>query len=162
MEQVEFLWGNKEPLSTLQMSIRAVVVFLIALIILRISGRRSFGVGTPLDNIVVILMGAILSRTITGASPFLPVIGASLVIAFLHRFFSWCKVHSPFFAKLAEGEKILLYKNSEFIIDNMSRAQVTHSDMQQSVREANHSENMEQVEEVWLERNGNITIINKP
>lgn len=161
MEQVEFFWGNKEPLNALQMSFRAIVVFFIALIILRISGRRSFGVGTPLDNIVVILLGAILSRAITGASPFLPVVAGSLMIAVLHRFFSWLKVHSPLFAKITEGEKILLFSNQQFIKVNMSRAQVTEEDIKQATREAHYTGNMYGIDKVWMERNENITFTQK-
>lgn len=161
METIEIIWGTKEPLNTLQMSCRALAVFCIGWVVLRISGRRSFGVGTPLDNIVVILMGAILSRAVTGASPFLPVVTASLVIAILHRFFSWCKVHSAAFGKLAEGNKIVLFEQGSFNLENMSRAQAAKEDMKQAVREALLSENMELVDKIYMERDGTITVIKK-
>jgi len=161
MEIIERYWGSGEPLSSLQMGCRGIVIFIIALVILRISGRRSFGVGTPLDNIVVILLGAILSRAITGASPFWPVVAASLMIALLHRFFSWCKVYSEAFGKLVEGDKIVLYENNDFNAGNMSRAQVAREDIMQAVREAQLPEDMQQVSRVYMERNGNITVVRK-
>jgi len=52
------------------MAARSVVVFVITLLLLRISGRRSFGLRTPLDNIISIILAAVLSRAIVGASPF--------------------------------------------------------------------------------------------
>lgn len=158
METFEKIWGEGESLSSLQMAVRGIVVFVAALIILRISGRRSFGVGTPVDNIVVILLGAILSRAVTGASPFFPVLSASLVIALLHRFFSWYKVRHIGFESFAEGDKILLYANSRFLKANMSRALVGVEDIMQAIREKEGVTNMNNVDKVYMERNGTITI----
>ncbi|RYD80354.1 MAG: DUF421 domain-containing protein [Sphingobacteriales bacterium] len=158
MEALEKIWGEGEGLNSLQMAVRGIIVFIIALIILRISGRRSFGVGTPVDNIVVILLGAILSRAVTGASPFIPVLVASLVIALLHRFFSWYKVGHTKFESFAEGDKILLYENSNFIKSNMSRALVGVEDIMQAIREKEGVTNMNNVDKVYMERNGTITI----
>jgi len=45
------MFGQGKDLNTLQMSCRGIVVFFIALLLIRISGRRSFGMHTPLDNI---------------------------------------------------------------------------------------------------------------
>jgi len=161
MEFVETFWGHKEPLTVLQMVCRAIVIFIIALLILRLSGRRSFGVGTPLDNIVVILVGAILSRGVTGASPFLPVVVAGFVIGLLHRLFSWFKVHSSSFAKIAEGEKILLYDNDQFIEANMLRALAEKEDVMQALREDGIATDLSSVAQVYMERNGTINIVQK-
>ncbi len=161
METLEQIWGKGEQLNSLQMAVRGFVIFVVALIILRISGRRSFGVGTPVDNIVVILLGAILSRAVTGASPFMPVVVASLVIAFLHRFFSFIKVRYPLFERIAEGEKIALYKEGRFNYSNMKRALVSIEDILQAVRESEGTSDMDNVKAVYLERNGTITVTKK-
>lgn len=160
MEFIETFWGEKEPLNTLQTVCRSVVIFFIALVILRVSGRRSFGVGTPLDNIVVILVGAILSRAIIGASPFVPVVAAASTIGVLHRLFSWLKVRSTMLAKITEGEKILLYKDDHFIEGNMLRALVEKEDVLQALREKGLP-NMINVKYIFMERNGTITIVQK-
>jgi hypothetical protein len=47
---------------------------------------RSFGGRTALDNIIVILLGALLSRAIVGASGFFPLIASSFVIVIIHGF----------------------------------------------------------------------------
>ena len=77
------LFGEGQDLNALQMSDRGIVMFFIALILIRISGRRSFGVRTPLDNIITISLGAIMSRAVVGASPYIPVMVCCLVIVLL-------------------------------------------------------------------------------
>src|SRR3569833_4703983 len=92
MEILKTLFGEGRDLDALQMSDRGVVVFIIALFLIRISGRRSVGLMTPLDNIISILLGAILSRTVVGVSPFVPVIVCWLVMVCFNRAVGWVVV----------------------------------------------------------------------
>jgi len=89
MDAIYLLFGQGRDLDPLQMSLRAVLVFLIALVLIRVSGRRSFGQRSPFDSVVVILLGATLSRAIVGASPFVATVLASLVIVVCHRLLAW-------------------------------------------------------------------------
>ncbi|MGF6482427.1 hypothetical protein QFZ91_004590 [Paraburkholderia sp. JPY419] len=83
------LFGQGRELDPLQMGLRSIVVFVIAIVLIRVSGRRSFGQRTPFDLVVVILLGAMLSRAIVGASPFIATVVASLVIVVCHRVLAW-------------------------------------------------------------------------
>src|ERR1700712_2412472 len=113
MELFIKIFGEGKDLNALQMSCRGVVVFIIALLLIRISGRRSFGVRTALDNIISISLGAILSRAVVGASDFVPVIVTCFIIVFLHRFFAWMIANSKRFGRIMEGDKILLYQDGK-------------------------------------------------
>lgn len=64
--------GSGTDLTTSQMIMRGIIVFVLALVMLRIVGRLCFGIGTPFDRVVTILLGAILSKAVTGSSPFVP------------------------------------------------------------------------------------------
>ena len=70
---------------------------------------------TQLDNIITILVGAVLSRAVVSASDFVQVIIASLVIVLLHRLFGWCIAHSKAFGRFVEGDKIILFQNGKFV-----------------------------------------------
>jgi len=61
-----------------QMAARAVVVFFVALVLIRISGRRSFGQHSLFDACATVLIGATLARAVVGASPFLATVCAAL------------------------------------------------------------------------------------
>lgn len=161
METLIQIFGEGKDLSTSQMCYRGVVVFFIALILIRISGRRSFGVRTALDNIILILLGAILSRAVVGASAFIPVIAVSFVIVILHRIFGWIVSRSKRFARIMEGDKILLYEKGHFIPDNLHKALVCQEDIMQGIRESALTEDLNKIDKVYMERNGQISAIKK-
>src|SRR5207253_7573881 len=112
------VFGEGRDLSVHQMCARAVVIFFISWVFLRIAGRRSFGLRTPLDNVITISLGAILSRAVVGVSPFVPVVAACLVIVLIHRFVSWVKVRSRKMEFILEGDKIVLFENGKFLKEN--------------------------------------------
>lgn len=123
------LFGEGKDLNALQMSSRGVVMFFIALILIRISGRRSFGVRSPLDNIITISLGAVMSRAIVGASAFVPVVVCCFVIVLLHRLIGWFIANSKPFGSFIEGEKILLFEDGVFQKKNMKKALVCQEDL---------------------------------
>lgn len=155
------IFGQGKNLTTLQMSCRGIVVFVIAFLLIRISGRRSFGIRTPLDNIIVIVLGATLSRAIVGASAFVPVVITCFLIVCMHRGFGWLISRSNRFAKFVEGNKILLFNKGEFIDDHLKRALLCKEDVMQGVRRSALTEDMEQIDRCYIERNGEVSAIKK-
>lgn len=153
------LFGSGKDLNALQMSCRAVVAFLVALPLLRVSGRRSFGMHAPFDNIISILLGAVLSRAVVGASPFVPVIVACVVIVVLHRGLGWLNMHSKSFSELVQGKKITLFEEQQFLEKNMNKALVSKHDLEQAVRHTASTENLAKVRKMIMEANGEISII---
>ncbi|MES2376815.1 MAG: YetF domain-containing protein [Bacteroidota bacterium] len=161
MELLKDIFGEGKDLNVLQMSCRGIVVFIIALALIRLSGRRSFGIRTPLDNIISISLGAILSRAIVGASAFLPIIVCCFVIVILHRAFSWLVVNNKAFGRFIEGDKILLYEDGRFIKENMERGLLCEEDTMQGIRKSALTEDMSIIDKVYMERNGEISSIKK-
>src|ERR1700712_2366714 len=106
MEILIKIFGEGKDLNALQMSSRGVVMFVIALILIRVSGRRSFGVRSPLDNIITISLGAVMSRAIVGASDFVPVVVCCFVIVLMHRLTGMLIANYKSFGRVIEGEKI--------------------------------------------------------
>jgi uncharacterized membrane protein YcaP (DUF421 family) len=161
MELLIKIFGEGKDLNALQMSSRGLVIFFIALVLIRISGRRSFGVRTPLDNIITISLGAIMSRAVVGASAFVPVVVCCFVIVLLHRLFGWLIAHSKAFGKFIEGDKMVLFADNTFNHERMKDALVCREDIMQGVRKSALTEDMNQIEKVYIERNGEISAIRK-
>jgi uncharacterized membrane protein YcaP (DUF421 family) len=161
MHTIIDIFGQGKDLTILQMTCRSVVIFFVCWILIRISGRRSFGLHMPLDNIITILLGAVLSRALVGASDFLSVIVSCTVIVLIHRGVAWLFVHNPRFSKFVEGEKMILFSKGEFIQNNMDKAQVCREDIMQGVRKAALTDDLKEIERIFIERNGEISSIKK-
>jgi uncharacterized membrane protein YcaP (DUF421 family) len=155
------IFGQDKDLTVSQMGCRGIAVFLIALLLIRISGRRSFGIRAPLDNIILILLGATLSRAIVGASPFVPVVITCFAIVLLHRLLGYIISRSQTMGRIVEGDKILLFSGGQFISENLRRALVCKEDIMQGVRKSAMTDNMDKIERIYMERNGEISAIMK-
>jgi uncharacterized membrane protein YcaP (DUF421 family) len=155
------IFGAGKDLTVLQMTVRSILVFIIALILIRISGRRSFGLRSPFDNIITIMLGAVLSRAIVGASDFLPVIASCTALVVAHRLVAYGMVHDPRFSRLVSGEKILLFRDGEFIKKNMDKAQICKEEILQEVRKTVLTEDLDRIEKIYMERNGEVNSVKK-
>ncbi len=161
MENIVELWGYGPSLTVVQMTIRGIIVFLLAIVLIRISGRRSFGMGSPVDNIIVILLGAILSRAVVGASPFLGVMTTCTAIVLLHRFLSWYKMKSNYLNRLLEGKRIIIFEDGRFIQENLDRALLHRDDVMQELRKNAHTDNLRNISNISIERSGEISFVKK-
>jgi len=161
MEIIDRLIGKGEELTALHMAIRTIIIFVIALIMLRIAGIRTFGKKTAFDLVIIIMLGAVLSRAIVGASPFVPIICASLVMVLIHRLLGILSYHSDFIGRLVKGEKKSLYKNGVPDKTNMRQVQISRNDIMEEVRVSLNQDNLRDVEEIFIERNGKISIIKR-
>ena len=74
MQTVYELFGRGEHLDVLQMTMRAIIIFFIALVLIRFTGMRVFGIETAFDSCIIIMLGAVLTRAIVGASPMIPTV----------------------------------------------------------------------------------------
>ncbi|HEY3700149.1 MAG TPA: YetF domain-containing protein [Spongiibacteraceae bacterium] len=150
-----------DPLEVLQLFLHTVAVFIIALILIRIAGRRSFGQKTPFDSCLVVLFGAILSRAAVDASPFLPTVAICLTIAVLHRLIAWLSVRYDRFERWIDGVERPLVVNGEIIERNMRRGLITRRDLQEALRKSIGAESIETVALALLERDGKITVMQR-
>jgi uncharacterized membrane protein YcaP (DUF421 family) len=162
MQILNEIFGTGRDLNVLQMTARSVVVFIIALILIRVSGRRSFSLHSPLDSIISVVLGAVLSRAIVGASGFFPVIASCTALVLIHRLFAYGMVHHPAFSKLVSGEKILLFKDGEFIKQHMDKALICREEILQEVRKTAMTEDLDRIEKIYMERNGEVNSVKKP
>jgi uncharacterized membrane protein YcaP (DUF421 family) len=77
---------NGSSLNLLQMSLRSIIIYVAALIMLQLGNRRILGRNTVFDIILGIILGSVLSRAINGSAAFFPTIGVSFVLVLLHWF----------------------------------------------------------------------------
>ena len=160
-DSIQQWWGYHHiDLTMTQMGIRAFVSFLAAIVLLRISGRRSFGMKSPFDNTFVILLGSILAKAVIGDVRYSHALVACLVLAVTHRIFAYISLYNGRFGGWIKGDKILLYKEGKLYPKNMRRSLVSENDLHERIR-INGCESLEDVKIAYMERNGEISIIKK-
>jgi uncharacterized membrane protein YcaP (DUF421 family) len=161
MDTINFLFGNGEKLNMLQMSMRAFAMFFIMLILIRFTGRRAFAKKSSFDNIIVIMLGAVLARGVVGASPFWATVAASIVMVIMHRITAWLAVKNKPVEKLIKGEYISLYNQKKFVDNNLTKTGISKNDLHESLRLETKKDSLEDIESAYLETNGRISFILK-
>jgi uncharacterized membrane protein YcaP (DUF421 family) len=154
---VETLFGSGDRLDALQMALRAAAVFVLALAMIRVSGRRSLGQRRPFDACTTVLLGAVLSRAVVGASPFWPTMAAGSVIVLLHRLVAMASLRWPRFESLVSGDKRELVRDGRRDADEMRKALITQRDLDEAVRKKAGDERRA-LRRAVLERDGVITV----
>jgi len=161
MEWTDIVFGHGTDLNSLQMSARAILIFFITLLLLRIAGIRTFGKKSAFDNVITILLGSILSRAVVGASPFIPTTIGCLAFVLVHWLLARLSFRSDRIGRLVKGEKASLYANGQENEPNMKRAHISQKDLLEGIRLKINERSFEEVEEIFIERNGEISVIKK-
>jgi uncharacterized membrane protein YcaP (DUF421 family) len=158
---MDMILGVKDHVSVLQECARAVLVFFYGLLMLRLSGTRSFGKFSALDVIMSIIVGSALARVITGDAPIIGTFAAVALLTALHVVLGFAVAWSSSISKLVEGCPVTLVRNG--VLDDHARVMhmVSKSDLEEALREKQITglSEMHKVKELNLEPNGNLTII---
>lgn len=161
MDTIQFLFGKGEQLNMLQMSMRAFVMFLIMLVLVRMAGMRTFAKKSSFDTIITIMLGAVLARGVVGASPYWATVAASAVMVIMHRVIAWLCVKNISIEKLVKGSYITLYTNGTLMKRNLEQSGMSQNDLQESLRLETNKLRFSDIENAFLETNGRISFILK-
>jgi len=161
MDIMQTLVGEGEGLTILQMSVRAFAMFIIMLVLIRIAGLRTFAKQSTFDNIIVIMLGAVLARGVVGASPFWSTVGASVVMVVMHRVIAWVAVRNQKFERLVKGSYIKLYQHGALVDNNLEKTGMSENDLHESLRLETNKLTLSQIDTAFMETNGRISFILK-
>ena len=142
-----------------QMSLRAIIVFVLAIAMIRIGNKRFMGKNAALDVLLGIVFGSMVSRAITGNAPFLPTLVASFVLILLHWVASAIAFRSQGFGTLVKGHDSTLVRDGEIQWEAMRKAHLTEHDLLEAIRNSGKQPDVREVASAHLERNGDISVI---
>ena len=140
-----------------QESLRAPLIFAAGLVLIRVSGLRTFSRYSALDTVVTVLIGSNLSRTLTGNAPLLGTLAASLALVALHRLLAQAALRSPAMARLLKGASRPLVEHGAVVARTMRAEAISQGDLEEAVRLRGLSD-LAKVRRAVLERNGQISI----
>jgi uncharacterized membrane protein YcaP (DUF421 family) len=148
-----------KDLSAVQMVLRAGLVFVASIVMLKIGDKRFMGKSTAFDVFLGIVFGSTVSRAITGNAPFFPALAGGLTLVLLHWLFAAVAFRSHGFGELVKGSDRVLVRDGEIQWDAMKKAHITRNDLEEAMRVAGKAPDVQSIKAAHLERDGDISVI---
>ena len=148
-----------DELNAGQMALRAVLTFVVALVIVRLGHKRLFGKATAFDLVVAVMFGSIMSRAITNTLGLLAVWLAGLVVVLLHRLIATLAYHVHWLGPIVKGHPILLVEDGQVRRTATRKGHVSRHDIDQALRESGSEPDLSRVRLAYLERDGSISVV---
>ena len=142
-----------------QFVLRAVVIYILVMVLIRVSGKRSVGQFTPFDLVLLILIGNAVQNGLNGGDN--SVTGAAILagtLIALNYLVAFLTARHKRFRKLVEGVPVVLARNGELFHDILKRELVSEADFREVLR-MNDIDSLADVHIAWLETNGHISIV---
>ena len=142
--------------------LRATAVYLMLLLVFRVSGNRSIGQITAFDFILLLIISEAIQEAMITTD--YSVTNAFLVVVTLvgiDIMMSLWKQKSERVAKILDGVPILVFEDGKPHDDRMRMERVDEADILSAARESQGIERMDQIKHVIVEASGGITIVPK-
>lgn len=141
--------------------LRALAVYVVLMLLLRMSGKRAVGQFTPFDLVLLILIGNAVQNGMNGGDNSLTgalILAVCLIV--LNYGVAMLTARNPKAERLIEGVPVLLARDGQVFREVLRRELVSRADVDKAMRE-NGCQEIEQVKLAFLETDGHITIISK-
>jgi uncharacterized membrane protein YcaP (DUF421 family) len=145
----------------MDITLRAVALFLFMYLLTRVIGRRELSSLQPFDQILLIVLGDTIQQGLTQDD--YSVTGAVIAvgtIAGLQVLTSWSAFRFPRVRRLLNGHPIVLVQDGRVIEKNLRRERLTIEDLTEQAR-ANQVTSLEDVQWAIFEPSGSISFITK-
>lgn len=140
---------------------RAALMYLVVLMLLRLTTQRIMRSATPLDMVVIFFFGGIAvppilgdDRSITGA------LLALCTIAAMHTALSALKLVWPTLGMVTEGNPVVIYCRGAWDDEKMRRRRIDRRDVMAEMRQQGITR-IEDVQSAIVEHTGAITVVPK-
>ena len=142
--------------------LRAIVVFIFLMVLVRVIGRRELSSLQPFDLILLIILGDALQQGLTQDD--YSVTGAILIVgtfAVLQVLLSWTSFRFPGLRPVLEGEPLIVVEDGKPIERNLRRERLTLDELMEAAR-LHEIGSLDEVRWAVLERNGELSFIKRP
>lgn len=141
--------------------LRTVCIYLVALAVVRLMGKRALGTLSLFDFVITVGIGDIIVLVgVEGTVTFLRGIQVLAILGVLELLFSVLTYRSPLAARILEGQPTVLVKEGRMIEENMRREHVSLSDLKQELRKHGVAR-ISDVDRAVLEACGKFSVIIK-
>jgi uncharacterized membrane protein YcaP (DUF421 family) len=152
---------SAETLEFRQMVPRALIVFISGIVLVRFADKRSFAKKSAFDVLLILILGSIMGRTITGSERLFPTIGTCFFLILLHRLMGSFACRWPWFEKWVKGHTDVLVHEGEMKKDTLRRHHISDEDFAEELRLKARMTESHSIKHACLERSGEISFIKK-
>ena len=141
--------------------LRAVAIYVMVMLLLRLSGKRAVGQFTPFDLVLLILIGNAVQNGLNGGDDSLT--GAAILalcLIALNYAVAFVTSRNRRFERLVEGRPVVLAHDGELYRDVLRKELVSEDDFREAMR-MNNIAGLEDVAIALLETNGNISVVSR-
>jgi uncharacterized membrane protein YcaP (DUF421 family) len=141
--------------------LRAVVLYVYIVFVMRVIGRRELSSMTPFDLVLLIILGDAIQQGLTQDD--YSVTGAILAvatIATLQVLTSYLSYRSKKARTVLEGDPIVLVDHGQIVQGNLKRERMTEDEVAEEMRQQQIA-SLDEVEWAIIEANGSISFIKK-
>lgn len=157
MTPVAELWIPSLPFAHLL--IRAAVVYVFVLILLRLSGKRQIGQMGPAEFVALLLVSNAVQNSMNGGDNSITgglVLAA--VIMGLSGLLGWLSYRSKRISDLIQGRPIMLVYKGEIVVHNLVKSGLAQRELHVMLRHQGF-EDIRGIHEAVLEANGQLSVI---
>jgi uncharacterized membrane protein YcaP (DUF421 family) len=144
-----------------QVVVRAVVIYVAALAMVRLGDKRFLGKNTAFDVIIGVMLGSVVSRSITGTADLATGIAGGFTLVALHWAFAWVAFRCGWFGTLVKGSSRTLVDDGRIQWDAMRRSAISHDDLLSALRKEGGVDSLDRVRSARLERSGSVSVLTK-
>lgn len=144
-----------------QFVLRAVVIYVVVMVLIRVSGKRAVGQFTPFDLVLLILIGNAVQNGINGGDNSLTgaFVMAGTLIA-LNYAVAFATSRSRRAEQIIEGVPVVVARDGKLFEQVLRRELVSRDDFDEALRTCG-VRHLHQVEIALLETNGRISVVQK-
>jgi len=142
-----------------QVSLRAIIVFAVALVIVRVGDRRFLSQKTAFDAVLGFILASMLARAVNGTAAFFPTLGGGLVLVLLHRILAYWSRRSHKFGILIKGRSDVIVRNGTLDESAAARNRLSSHDILEDLRLHGNIDSVEEAALAVFERNGHISVV---
>ena len=141
--------------------VRAIVVFILLYVLMRVIGRRELSSLEPFDIILLVVLGDLVQQGVTQDDYSVTGIVLAIgTIALLQLAVSFTNYRFPKLRPLLDGEPMVVVQDGKPIEKNLKRERVTLDDLASAARQQNIG-SLDEVQWAVLETNGTLSFIKK-
>jgi uncharacterized membrane protein YcaP (DUF421 family) len=148
------LHADSAALTFFQISLRGIIVFVVALVMLRLGDKRFLSNKTAFDAVLGFMLASMLARAVNGNCAFFPTLGGGFVLVGLHRLLAFLTRDNHRFGILVKGRAEQIIRDGSVQKQVLKSNNLSEHDLLEDLRLNGNTDEIARVKAAYYERDG--------